>query len=424
MNWSIDNGATVNTTTLTGLNLAPLASTSFTHSVPLVAANAGNYTNLKVWTSLASPKIDGNNTNDTLAYQIFVNNGNTVPRKVLFEEYTTAVCQFCPDGAVVADAMLAQNPNIIGVGVHACFGTDGMTTGEASILCNNLGNGSAPSGMVDRKVYPGDATAAFSRGLWQSRANAKVLEGSPVGLTVSGTFQPGATYATINISASFVDYPLPGNINVSLIVVEDSVVGSGSGYNQVNAYNTQAGHPYFGAGNPIVGFVHRHVLRDILPATFGDPNVIPSNITLNTAYNKTIFVPINSWDPAQMSVVAIVNYAGPGIENYEVLNAEEIKLEALPTGLEETTSQVNFIEVSPNPTADYAYVKFDLKKNSKVQMNVYDLRGKLVQSEDFGKLSSGKQQAIVNANALENGFYFVTLQVGEEQISRKIAVMH
>lgn len=425
VNWSTDNGVTVNTSLLTGLSLAPLASTNFSHTVNWIPANPGNFTNMKVWTSLPAPKVDGNNTNDTLSASIFVNLGNSVQRKVLFEEFTTAVCQFCPDGAVVADQLLAQNQNVIGVGVHACFGTDAMTTSEASIICSTLGSNSAPTGMVDRTVYPGDATAAFSRSLWISRANARAMEGSPVGITVTGAPHPSGTYATVDISVSFVDYPEPGNINVSLIVVEDSVVGpNNSGYNQVNAYNNTAGHPYQGAGNPIVGFVHRHVLRDVLPATFGDPNVIPSNISLNTPYTKQIFVPYNNWDVNQMSVIAVVSYAGPGIENYQVLNAEEVKINELSTGFEETSGLFGEVSVYPNPSEDLTYLNYKLKENANVQMEVYDVRGKLVLAENFGQKVRGKQQATIPVSQLENGFYFVNLKAGSQQITRKIAVMH
>lgn len=423
VNWT-ENGGTVNTDNLT-VNLAASASTTFTHSMTLTAANPGSYTDLKVWVSNPSGMADGNNLNDTINHQMFVNTGASVQRKAVLEEYTTAGCQFCPDGAVVVEQVLSGNPNVIGIGVHSCFGTDAMTNGEASTICSTLGNNSAPTGMVDRIVYPGESSAAFSRNLWQSRANARAAQGSPVGISISGSYVPGASTASVTVTSSFVDYPLPGNLNVSLVVVEDSVTGTGAGYNQVNAYHTQAGHPYFGAGNPIVGYVHRHVMRDILPSTWGDATVIPSTIALNTPYSQTFTVSIpNTWDYEQLSVVAMVNYAGPGISEYQILNAEQVHLDQLSTSINENESNVNGLEVSPNPTSDYSYVQFNLVRNSNVTLSVYDVTGKLVQEQNLGVMTRGKQQAIVNANELENGFYFVNLRVGEEQITRKISVIH
>lgn len=425
VNWT-ENGGTTNTDNLT-VNLLPNTSTTFTHSMSLTAANAGSFTDVKVWTSNPNGMTDGNTMNDTIDHQIYVNTGASVQRKAVLEEYTTAVCQFCPDGAVVVEQVLAQNPNVIGIGVHSCFGTDAMTNTEASTICSTLGNNSAPTAMVDRIVYPGESSAAFSRAnnLWLNRANARAAQGAPVGLTITGSYVPGANTASVTVSSSFVDYPLPGNLSLSLAVVEDSVTGVGNGYNQVNAYNNSAGHPYFGAGNPIVGYVHRHVLRDILPSTWGDQTVIPSSITLNTAYSQTFTVSIpTNWDYEQLSVVGMVNYAGPGIENYQILNAEQVKLSQLTTGLADIASNVNGIELAPNPTADLSTIKFNLVRNANVNLTVMDVTGKVVQENNLGTLTKGRQQAIIDASALENGFYFVNLRVGEELITRKISVMH
>lgn len=423
VNWT-ENGGTVNTDNVT-LNLASSASTTFTHSVSLTAANAGSFTDVKVWVSSPSGMVDGNNLNDTLEQQVYVNTGASVQRKVVLEEYTTAVCQFCPDGAVVVEQVLAANANVIGIGVHSCFGTDAMTNTAASTICSTLGNNSAPTGMIDRIVYPGESSAAFSRNLWLARANARSAQGSPVGLTITGSYVPGASTASVTVSSSFVDYPLPGSINVSLAVLEDSVTGTGNGYNQINAYNTQAGHPYFGAGNPVVGYVHRHVLRTILPSTFGDATVIPSTIVLSTPYSRTFTVSIpTTWDYEQISLVAMVNYAGPGISEYQILNAEQVHLDQLTTGLNEVVSNVNGVQLSPNPTSDFSTVQFNLVRNSNVNVTVMDVTGKVVQVQNLGVMSKGKQQAIVDATILENGFYLVSLRVGEEQITRKISVMH
>ena len=422
--WTADNGATLNAHTFTGLNLAAGATYNYTHPVSPTASNMGNFNNIAVWTSLANGKVDANPINDTLTGRFWVNGGNTVPRKVLLEEYTTAVCQFCPDGAVVVEQVLAANPDVIAVGVHACFGTDAMTTSEASIICSTIGSGAAPTGMIDRTVYPGESTAAFSRGLWLSRANAKTAQGSPVDITLNGHYDPSLAYVPVTVSASFADFPIPGNINISVIVVEDSVTGTGGGYNQVNAYNTQAGHPYFQAGNPIVGFVHRHVMRDVWPATFGDQNAIPANIALYTPYTVQYNIPLNaSWDKSNMSLVATVNYSGPGVENFQILNAIEVKLDNLTIGIDEQETSIGSLKVSPNPSSDITNFDFALNANEKVEMSVYDLTGKLMTTENFGVLNKGNQRLSLDVSAFSNGFYFVKLSVGAEQITRKISVL-
>lgn len=423
VNWSA-NGGTVNTDTVS-LNLSTSNSTTFTHSMNLTAANVGNFTNLKVWLSSPNGGVDLNKGNDTLNAQVFVNTGVTVSRKAVLEEFTTAGCQFCPDGAVVVEQVLAANPNVIGIGVHSCFGTDAMTNSSSSGLCSTLGNQSAPTAMIDRIIYPGETSAAVGRSTWQARANARSLEGSPVGINMTGTYNAATRAVSVTVAANFVDYTLPGNLNMTLSLLEDSVTGTGSGYNQSNAYNNQAGHQYAGKGNPIVGYIHRHVLRANLPSTFGDATVIPASVALNTPYSKTFTFNVPAtWNAERMSFVGMVNYAGPGIENYQILNAEELHIGQLATGIEKQASSVQSVELSPNPTEDYSYIRFNLTQNSNVTVSVFDITGKLVQLQNLGQLSKGKQQAIVDATALENGFYFVNLKVGENQITKKISVMH
>ena len=425
LNWSIDNGVTVNSSTLSGLNLAPLATANFSHTIPWSPSNPGNFTDIKVWTSFVSPTVDGNPLNDTLSYNVFVNTGVSVQRKAVLEEFTTAVCQFCPDGAVVVEQVLAANPNVIGIGVHSCFNTDAMTNSASSGLCNVLGNNSAPTAMIDRIVYPGETSAAVSRTTWMARANARAAEGSPVGVTISGTYNPTTRATSVTINSNFVDYPLPGNLNLTLSILEDSVTGTGNGYNQQNAYNTQTGHPYAGKGNPIIGYIHRHVLRANFPNTFGDASVFPSTVAINTPYSKTYnFNMPTAWDASKISFVAMVNYAGPGVENYQILNAEEMHIGDFSTGIEKQISSIQSLELSPNPTADYSYLRFNLKENANVLVSVYDITGKLIQENKMGTLSKGKQQAIIDATTLENGFYLVNLKVGEEHITKKISVIH
>src|SRR5690554_2929077 len=120
LNWSVNGGAT-NTETLNGLSLNYGDTTHLTHSIPYVPSKAGEFDNLKVWVSKPEGKADVNVLNDTLNKNVFVSFGNGVQRNVLFEEFTTAACQFCPDGHVVMEQILAQNSNVIPVSVHSCF---------------------------------------------------------------------------------------------------------------------------------------------------------------------------------------------------------------------------------------------------------------------------------------------------------------
>ena len=423
INWSTDGGVTVNTNSLTP-STASFGSTSFTHTITATALNPGLFTDLMVWTSNPNGVADSFNANDTIRTRFFVNNGTTVSREVLLEEFTTAPCQFCPDGAVVVEQILASNPAVIAVGEHACFGTDAMTIPEASTYCSAFGSG-APTACIDRVLFPGETSVAHGRGTWSANAATRAAIGSPVTLNVTGTYNATNRQVNADVTANFADYAVPGDIRVTLFVVEDSVTCAGSGYNQVNAYNNSAGHPYAGAGNPIVGFVRRHVLRDVYPTNdaWGDNTVIPTSPVLNTNYVKNNTFTLNStWKSNDVSLVAFVSYYNVNTDERVVLNAADVKLNNLTSSVGEIEKDASSLSIYPNPTADVSTIEFNLSTSKAVLLSVRDMTGKEVIVKDFGTLSAGVQKIAFDATNLTNGIYFASMKIGEEVITKKLSV--
>ncbi|MEQ8908053.1 MAG: Omp28-related outer membrane protein [Vicingaceae bacterium] len=435
VNWTADGGTTVNRDTLS-LSLNTNSSVSFTHAVAWNPTTAGQNVTIDVWTQEPNGMTDPDPSNDSLSADVFTILGNTVQKVALMEQFTTAVCQFCPDGAWVTDQIDANYQNVAVTSVHSCFGTDAMTNSEASALCSTLGIGAAPTGMVDRKLFPTETDVAFGRGFgypnwqnstWSTRSLSQSQLGTAVDVSVTGNYNSSNRQLTANVTASMVDYIKPGDlVTVGLMLVEDSVTGSGNGYNQVNAYNGQAGHPYAGAGNPIVGYHHKRVLRDILPGTWGDPNVIPANYALNTNYtrNFTTTLPAN-YDPSKMYLIGIVSYYSTtnDLSGYEVLNVEKVKMSNLVTNTSELKKDVESLTIYPNPTADVSTLKFDLSSAKNVNLEVRDITGKLLQTENFGTMVKGRQSIQLDLANLAEGFYFVNLRLDNEVITKKISVV-
>lgn len=431
LHWTADGGTTVNTDTLS-MNLPTLGTITLPHAINWTPT-AGSFYDVDVWTSNPNGNTDGNPADDSLSQNVFVVLGNTVQKNAVFEQFTTAVCQFCPDGAWVAQQMETNYANVYTTSVHSCFGTDAMTNTEASQLCSTLGNNSAPSGMVDRTLFDGEATVAFGRGsgypnwqasTWAQRALANSQMGSAVDLNMVGTFNPTTRAMSVTVNASLVDYIKPGVFTVGLMLIEDSVIGSGTGYNQVNAYNGSTGHPYAGRGNPILNYPHRRVMRDILPGTWGQGNVIPANYSLNTPYTTTLTTTIpTSWDENKMQLIAFAAYFGnTNRANYQIMNAVRGDF-GLITSNEEMKQDLSSFTIYPNPTdLPFTNVEFRLSEQSRVEARIFDISGKEVSFQDFGVMSAGNQRIQLNTDNLENGFYFANFRVGDQQISKKISI--
>jgi len=310
-----------------------------------------------------------------------------------------------------------------------------MTNTEATDLCSVFGINTAPVAMVNRKLFNGETSVALRKNAlaypnwattsWGTRSLSQSTTGAIVDVNVYGSYNPVSRVLNATVDASFVDYVLNGDLRVSLMLVEDSIVGANNpGFNQVNYYDTRTGHPYVGLGDPIVGYTHRRVLRDILPSTWGDSTVIPASISLNTNYtgNYSIAIPA-SYNISQLYIIGTVNYfGGPNLEEYEVLNAQRIKLNLI-TSSEEIESEIIEFNFYPNPTRlDFTNVEFKLRDRSSVEATVYDLTGKRVSFQDFGIISEGNQRIHLKTSTLGNGIYFVTFRMGNQLLTEKFLV--
>jgi hypothetical protein len=289
--------------------------------------------------------------------------------------------------------------------------------------------------MVDRKLFDGENAVAFGRGAgalawqsstWTTRVQSQVAAGSPANIIISGSYETNSRQLAANVEVSFSDYILPGSdVRISLQIIEDSVIGAGQGWDQVNFYNNQAGHPFAGRGNPITNYPHRRVLRDVLPATFGASGTIPTNYQLNTPYTEsfTYTVPQN-FDASKVYLLATVNYFGDtDISQYEILNATRIKMDQI-TSNKEIDLDINSLNIYPNPSElPFTNLEFNLSSNNRIEARIIDVTGKEVGYQDFGVMPAGNQRVQLNTQNLENGFYFVNLRVGDQQVSRKISIL-
>ena len=439
VSWTADGGATINRDTLTGLSLASNASTSFSHGVTWTPTAGSTYT-VEVRTDNPNGVADQDPLDDSLSTDVFVNLGNTVQKKAVFEQFTTAVCQFCPDGAWVAQEMESNYANVYTTSVHSCFGVDAMTNTEASQLCATLGFNSAPTGMVDRTLFDGETDVAFGRGsgfpnwqasTWATRALANSQAGSAVDLNVTGAYTSGTRSLSVSVDASLVDYIEPGTYTVGVMIIEDSVrgttcvTGGQNNYCQSNAYNGAAGHPFAGLGNPITNYVHKRVMRDILPGTWGAGNVIPANYALNTSYSNTFNATLpTAWDENQIYVIAFVAYfGGSNIANYRILNAERVKMNNLVTGIEAIEKDEASLKVFPNPTANLTNLSFNLSESKQVSIEVFDITGKRLIQEEMGQMVQGNQFIELDVANLPEGFYFLNLRLNDEVITKKISIV-
>jgi hypothetical protein len=154
----------------------------------------------------------------------------------------------------------------------------------------------------------------------------------------------------------------------------------------------------------------------IVPATCADyPDMITidgSTFTKVICNGSNLFYTLDAGQTPLSSSVSFVADFGFAVCTY--LNSQ---LQTL--SVESFSHSINSLRVFPNPLtgSDQLSVQFD--KNVSAQLNIYDLTGKLVISEEIEN-SSTKQ---IHISSLNSGVYMLQIVADSASTSRKIVVM-
>lgn len=244
----------------------------------------------------------------------------------VLEETTGAWAQFCTDGFVVSDGIKSQSSNVIILRHHSL---DGMVNNVSNNIISTFGSSGFPLGAIDRKLHSGQTSTFVNRGLWPTAVTTQQQVSATFDVSLSYTYNPTTRVISATVSGKALT-SLSGDYRTNLYIVEDSVTGTGSQYDQKNFYDNQSTHPYFGKGNPIVGFNHMNVVRDVLGGVYGTAAFTnpTTNATASNTYTYTVPV---SYDIDQVRLVATVSkYNSSNINDNEIQNAVETNSANLP----------------------------------------------------------------------------------------------
>jgi len=414
LNYTVNGGSAVSQP-ITGIYVAPFETYNFNFNQKLQMQTPLVYS---VTVNAVSPNGAADvNLNDNTKSKDIVALSALPDKNVLIEQFTTAPCQYCPDGAVIMKDIYTTLNYAIPVALHAGFSTDAMTTTEASAQAAAYISG-APSATIDRVLFDGEEELGTNRGSWKDYTISRYGQLSPASVSATSIFDVTSRELNVTVSAKFYG-PISGDFRLNAYVVEDSVTGTGSGYNQSNAYNGATGHPYQGAGNPIVGYIHRNVERKALGGTWGTSGVIPATTANEGEYTQSYTYTI----PANFNVdrCRVVAFAHEYSNNYksgknEVLNAVSVPLNgtrtqnATPsvyTNINAPEIAVTRLSVYPNPANNVVYLDYIMSGDAATSFEVYDMMGKLVSSIPSMEQSAGNYTISVATNNFANGVYFV-----------------
>jgi len=408
------NEGTPQVYSVSGLNLAFGETYSFTHNVPIILNDAGTY---QVVTNVENVNgtTDMDPSNDSLTN--YVGAVTFIPTKKVFaEEATGTWCGWCVRGICFMDYMAETYPETwIGVGIH---NGDPMVVPAYDdaiqlIIPNFPGY---PSGTIDRSGNDYYDPSDFEAG-YLLRINAI----SPASIDiVNYSWDATNRIVSFDLQSEFV-VDIQNELRYAVVISEDSLWGTASGWRQSNYYSGGGNGPMCGFENmpeyiPAADMHYDHVAREILDSPYGTEGSLPLGIVAGEvhSYNYTFTIP-ETWRYEKLHFIGLIIDMATG----EVLNANNVISSYV--GIKEK-KQDQSIRVYPNPFADFTNLVFSLNKPSVVKVDVCNFLGKTVYSETAREYPDGNSKIQVNSGNMSSGVYLVKLTIDNQTYTRKISV--
>ena len=88
-------------------------------------------------------------------------------------------------------------------------------------------------------------------------------------------------------------------------------------------------------------------------------------------------------------------------------------------GINETTNEISGVSIYPNPSSSSVNLEMNIANPSEVSIQVTDLSGKIVATQNLGFLPLGKNQTTIQSASFNNGLYYVTISSNGTSVTKK-----
>ncbi len=242
----------------------------------------------------------------------------TQTQNILLEEFTGVRCVNCPDGHEISNQILEDHPNrVFAAVIHAGFladpysnSSEDFVTAETSALYNFLGVEAVPAAAINRVLYSGlSSVALINKSQWAGKVNIELQRTTPVNVYAYHQFNQSTGQLTVYVQLRYLQ-DLSEAQNVSVYLTENNIIDP-------QAYIDDSGHDAIQDD-----YTHKHVLRDMLTPTSGQP--LGESAVAGKVIVRSFSTTVNSaWKPADCRIIAFVNNAS---NNKEILQVAEIPL--------------------------------------------------------------------------------------------------
>lgn len=333
---------------------------------------------------------------------------NDYEYRFMAEELTGTWCINCPRGIVVMDELEQKyGSRFIPVSVH---GDDVMAIGQYPDFIYSFTQMGYPSATLNRK-YSGDVN--------ELRNYTMVMESKSaicdVDVYAKFTDADCDKISVEAVSRYAFTSQKPG-LRLGFVVVEDSVQGTTSDYDQRNGYAGGYGGAMGGFESlpdpvPAADMIYRHVARTLYGGMTGIEGSIPSvveNEPLEASY--TIDVPQNVMNKERLRVIAMVIDEGSS----EIRNADISRVFSYDHVKSVEDTRECGADVRMFSSEGKVFVYTDMP-SCDIEITVTDMNGRAVRRLTVSEAAEGF--------SLDKGMYIIMLQGGNISMARKFIHM-
>lgn len=399
LNYKVNNSAVTSQT----FNLGSLSYGQSTNYSFSTQANMSLGTNkIKVWVTSVNGSAETVLTNDTaVSYAYVASQART--RNALIEEFSSSTCNPCAALNVNFDPLLNSNNANTGGQVNAIKyqvnwpspGNDPSYNPHGAARVDHYAINAAPTALMNGKTEMANHDQAEIDAGKAEVAYADIV----ANISVAGTNVTGN--ATIT---PYVNIPANSPLKLFQVLLQNY-------YNYPGAVTTQK--DYY------------HIMRKMSPNGWGSNQAVTDGTPFNVSYNLNT---TNVATPAQNSYdfwsMTNLNY------EYVVFVQDTISNDILNSGSAQTSISVGLVElkkdskigVYPNPAKDFAVVGVKLEKESKIDIQIYDVTGRVVYSNKNAQVMAGQNEIRINTSEFATGTYNIVVNTNEGTFKEKLIV--
>jgi|WetSurMetagenome_2_1015567.scaffolds.fasta_scaffold18062_2 hypothetical protein len=323
------------------------------------------------------------------------------PRRVLFEEATSANCGPCASSNPILDGWLASNPtNTVAIKYHPNFGTyDPLYAANPTQNTERVqycGINAYPTVNGDGLLY--DCCWPFSVSCFNNVLAQRTAVTTPLSITVTDVRIAGDSIRStvvLNLSSSL---PTGGTYKLRVMSVEGKV-------HFASPPGTNGETDFYQA------------FRWAYPNTSG----IDAPTNAGTYSYTYTYKRLSNWVDTSIFTVAFVQ----NDVNKEVINSGRGYY--MPTGVSNNNSilpEKYFLSQNyPNPFNPVTKINFGIPKSGLTTLKVYDILGNLVYTLVNGNLNAGSYNYEFDGSDLSSGIYYFKLTSGEYTDVKKMTLV-